>query len=164
MFSHPFLTNVISKWYVLWPRRNFHYQSRQLFSLTRSFRTPCCDCKRFAQSQSKSRKSDKKLLTEGAKQENYAAYFLGISAIIIISVYINKERQKKREKEHFESKFEQRQAAGLLKTVHYGGYLLPEFVKRTLKEVKDFPLRDTDILVVSFPKSGTCHVYVKNCQ
>ncbi len=41
-----------------------------------------------------------------------------------------------------------------VKMIKYKGYLLPSFVKSCLRDIKNFHVRNDDMFVVSFPKSG----------
>ena len=46
---------------------------------------------------------------------------------------------------------------GTPKMISYKGFLLPIFVQEFLPEIKNFNVRDSDIFVSSFPKSGGCY-------
>lgn len=46
------------------------------------------------------------------------------------------------------------------KIVTYKGYYLPYFIENELKDIESFPVNETDVWIVTFPKSGKCFMRI----
>jgi len=73
--------------------------------------------------------------------------------VLSVFIYVYTKKNKRAKELHIDMDFG---ASGRM--IKRSGYLLPEFTSKSLDTIKSFEVRDTDLFVCSFPKSGTTWV------